>query len=248
MRVHFIFALALSLGACGSNSHNINDSSVTGANVGTSDKDNHKTDAPVDFRFPIYLVPDDNFWSGCSDPSTIFGESCRADRVSELESGVEQWLAYFPLADRPVIMVVEKENLPADVTNLQIIDLYLDDSRCKGVDIPPCFTLWACYEHSPEDIVFMKDEYITSQVVAHELGHAFGLPHTEWLNEGCASPIMTTPVQSKFVTDLDMQLLCRKHPEISCPISPGSWQGTLIDTVSCVKYREPKQESENTCK
>ncbi len=243
MRVHFIFSLALGLGACGSNSQHIDPSSGGEA----KDSSSIVVDAPVDFRFPVYLVPDNNFWSGCAGSATDSGEACRADRVSELEAGVDQWLAYFPLDNRPVILVVEKDDLPNNVSNLQIVDLFVDNNRCKNVDIPDCFTLWACYEHSPKDIIFMEHKYVTAQVIAHELGHAFGLPHMEWFNKGCSSPIMSTPVQSEVVTDLDVQALCWKHPEITCPIYKGSQYETMLDTISCDKFWEMKKETKNTC-
>ena len=246
MRVHFILALAFGLSvACGSNSHNL-DASPASTSVADKAKDvvGGITDAPFNFSSAIYIVPDDNFWSGCSGAAT--GEACRADRLFELEAGVEQWLAYFPVEDRPVIVVATQEDLPRDVSNLQVIDFYVDGNRCTGVDVDPCSILWACYEPLPKDIVFMKDEFVTAQVVAHELGHAFGLPHSKWLNDGCASPIMSRPVQSKVVTDLDMQFLCWKHPEVVCPVYHGSLYETMLDTISCDKFWEP--ETENTCK
>ena len=224
MRALFIRTIVVfSLYGCGSN-HNHSHTSIVKISPSLIDvlavvirgEVDRMKDKTVDFRYPIYIVPDKSFWSGCQDPSIANGKICRSSRMAAIKDGTNEWLRYFPKNTRPVVSIVEKQDLPAKPKNHPIY-LMVDHSGCKEAEIPKDLILLACYKSSSE-IVFIKSDNITSRLVAHELGHAFGIDHTVLLNPDGSHTIMSEPIKSDYVTFIDILFLCGRHPEVKCPL------------------------------
>lgn len=245
MRALFIRTIVvLGLYGCGSKPHHpstsiakICPSLIEGLATVIKGEISRMDDPTVDFRYPIYLVPDQSFWSGCKDSSIASGKICRLSRMAALKDGINEWLRYFPENARPAIMVVSKRALSAKPANPPI-RLIVDSVGCKDAKIPKGLVLLACYRNSSE-IVFIKPDNITSRLVAHELGHAFGIDHTVLLNPDGSHPIMSEPIQSDYVTLLDILFLCGLHPEFKCPLPTNALNDKNIKNEVLEKNKEP---------
>ncbi len=248
MRVHFIIITALSLGffGCGSRSVLTTNNSTcwtesttvknveSTANKAASDSGNKY----IDFNYPVYLVEDESLFVGCQKVGTMRGNFCRGVRMAAIKRGAQEWSIYFSAGTgaHPEIIVADKLGQILSPVNSPIL-LKVNELGCEKID-PACGTVLACYSYQNHEIDFVTSSNINPVVVAHELGHAFGLDHTAWLNKDCENPVMSEyiDVSSYYVTDLDIRLLCRGHKEISsCPIDVGDQFVDFGNTLECKK-------------
>lgn len=165
-------------------------------------------------RHPVYMVAEKSFWSGCeADP--VGKEVCRESRILQVKNGMKQWLDPFDEAFRPQVFVLySKDTLPWYTVN-EVIYLKIEVGNC-GKDANGKKKAGACYGWdyplSPLYIVFESSSHITSQVVAHEFGHALGRDDND-IPEGTGS-VMSYKMPTK-VLPRDIEMMCRLHPE--CP-------------------------------
>lgn len=163
----------------------------------------------MNLRQPIYLVPRENFWSGCeSDPDGY--KACQSLRVKQVNIGINAWLNYFDKHSRPVVIVVaSNQDVPFYTVN-EPIYLGIDKDYCEEVfDGRKCE---ACYRYSwyrNTEIIFSSAENIAT-AMDHEFGHVLGRDDND-------VPKGTTSVMSYShpgaVSPLDFAMMCRLHRE-----------------------------------
>lgn len=208
MRALFIFFAVLGLGGCGAASYSY-----------------------MDLRHPIYMVTDKSFWSGCEDDSAGY-EHCRDFRIRRINSGVDQWFGHFAEATRPQVVIVHtQEELPFYTFNDPIY-LKIKPGCCwQNNEFHP-----AWYDYGSNQIVFDDPNYITTVIVAHELGHILGLDHDS-MPPGTYSvmsyilPTYKVPVPS-YVVPTDLEMMCKIHSE--CPPHETIWcEGGFYEDCLC---------------
>lgn len=162
-----------------------------------------------DLRYPIYLVTDKSFLSGCEHDVTGY-KTCRADRVKIIYEGINQWFDYFSQAIRPqVVVVFSEEQVPEHLIN-DVIHLGISASFC-GKDFYGKDDAGACYSRSPlARMVFKNAFQIKPRLTAHEFGHVLGRGDND-VRKGVKSVMSydhPTPVLL-----LDIKMMCRLHRE-----------------------------------
>lgn len=157
-----------------------------------------------DLRYPIYMVIDQSFWSGCEkDPAG--DKACRALRLKNIHAGVNQWLDYFDKTARPLVPIFSLgEQPPANRVN-KIVRIRLLPDYC-GKEALACWSEWA----NPPNIVFVHSQWITPRIMAHEFGHVLGRGDND-VPKGTSS-IMSYDNQ-KVVEPLDIKMMCALHRE-----------------------------------
>lgn len=181
----------------------------------------------LDLGEPIYMVTDQSFWSGCeADPAGY--ETCRANRIENVNRGIREWFSHFDEATRPqVVIVYTKEELPPNRVN-EVIYLKIKQDGCwkDGKNHS------ACYRTSPDSsptIVFDASVGIIPFIAAHEFGHALGRGHEDAPADVYSVMSYTLPSQ---VVPVDMDLLCQIHGE--CPPHENTWcKGGFYDRCRC---------------
>src|SRR3989344_775623 len=101
MRALFITTIAvLGLWGCGGNSYH-NDTSTLKARQSTLEDLTlavrgitiGMASPSIDFHYPVYLVPDESFFSGCKEISSADGSAaCRIAREHAVQKAINQWL------------------------------------------------------------------------------------------------------------------------------------------------------------
>src|SRR3989344_4603723 len=103
MRALFIKTIAvLGLCGCGGNSYHTNTSAakvyystLEDLTIAVRSITIGMASPPVDFLHPIYLVPDESFYSGCENISSVGGaEACMVAREHSVQVAIHQWLDY----------------------------------------------------------------------------------------------------------------------------------------------------------
>lgn len=183
----------------------------------------------INLRQPIYLVIDESFWSECDfDPDTY--EACRESRLQQLNEGADDWFKHFDEAARPkMVIVYSQADLPSNPVNNPIY-IKIQPGFC------PITTgnkdAVACYTDKPA-IIFDLPEYIALDLVAHELGHAFGREgkkHNDMPKNTYS--VMSYTLRSDHVIPTDIKILCETHSE--CPPHEDTWcQGEFWDKCRC---------------
>jgi hypothetical protein len=240
MRALFTWTIVfLGLWACGKNAHH-GDSSAVIENLPLSTGINLIFGQPNDFRYPNYIVVDPSVFTTCHEKAI-----CQQHQLQIIDRAIREW---FGTSNHPLIEVITSENdVPTNSVN-RPIRIKIGSEGCENVTVPSCnYTLWACYDRESAEITVLSVWYFRAPVLAHELGHAFGLLHVPLVNRNCSAPIMSEPLQSFTVTDLDKRLLCQQHPEWLCPIGKGNPEDDLRNTAICRKSEKPPPSSKK-CK
>jgi hypothetical protein len=166
----------------------------------------------VNLREPIYLVADQNFWSGCRNHSDG-NNACRRLRIEQISNGINEWLNYFDESDRPqLIIAYSSDELPSRMANTPI-HLQIRKDYCGQTDKKIAYP--ACYKDHPgwpPAIIFDSPEEITPHI-AHEFGHALGRNHNDMPED--VYSIMSYTLQAFHVLPLDIKIMCKTHTE--CP-------------------------------
>ncbi len=184
----------------------------------------------INLRWPIYLVTDSSFWSGCESDLAGY-EACRAFRIKQINDGVDDWFGHFDEATRPqVVIVYSKADLPSNPINDPIY-LKIKGGYCGMATSTEIAA--ACYYNkfiSPPVIVFDLPKNITSSTFAHEFGHALGREHEDVPKDNYS--IMSYTHDSGHIIPIDIKIMCKMHSE--CPPHEDTWcQGSFLDKCRC---------------
>ncbi len=172
----------------------------------------------IDLRKPIYFVTEQSFFKGC-ESSPVGEASCRESRRQIVKDGVAQWLNYFEEHARPFVGVVaDIDELPYETDNPPI-HLSVEKDEC---DKPVSISVLACYRSggffSDPRIIFTapNSENITSNMMAHEFGHALWGNGDHYNHEDGSPSIMSeiVPVYGGVISS-DVDRLCRVRGD--CP-------------------------------
>ncbi len=193
-----------------------------------------------DLTQPIYMVTDDSFWTGCPTDDPVAYKDCQTFRVAQVEEGINQWFSHFAEATRPrVIIYRHLKDIPSDRFNVTIVHLRVSDSICEEIQN---HTVGACYLYGffvEKAIVFVRPEYISVFLAAHEFGHVLNRSddHND-MPPGIYS-VMSYTLPSFllgaafYVLPIDIDLVCEIHSE--CPVrdSSGWCEGGFYDPCLC---------------
>lgn len=159
-------------------------------------------------RYPIYMLADKSFWSGCEKDPTG-NEVCQGLRIQEINSGIEQWYGQLDKTlYPPPIIVYSKEKVPAGQVN-DLVVLRIEPGFC-GVGKAACFAYRSASSSSSPEIVFDDPRWITANIMAHEFGHVLGRDDNDL--PAVIGSIMSYTTRTD-VTPLDVKMVCDLHPE-----------------------------------
>ena len=161
----------------------------------------------LDLRYPVYIVVDKSFWSGCEDEPDG-AEACRVQRIKRFSDGVNKWFEPFDKANRPkAVILFSSKKLPSNRVN-GVIYLKIDSNFC-GEDAVACYQRMSIL-FSGARIVFDNADDITLRVSEHEFGHALGRNDDD-APEGVKS-VMSYDNPSDILP-LDIKMMCKLHHE-----------------------------------